>query len=163
VLEAAMVTAAKEKPLNDGKRRGGLFIAAQAGPMPLIAKRNGALRVLRCTWTPAAKGAVRGARKELKWEVGAAKAMQMRETIGTIQPPGDGRPVTPKTARNATRLLTRGPNARKDQSAGSGSGKCTTPEENREVIVGSLRKTFSQVGTSGPTAVAKVYQRPQQP
>jgi hypothetical protein len=68
------------------------------------------------------------------------------------------------------RLLTRGPNARKevktmqlykDQSAGSGSGKCTTPEENREVMVESLRKTFSQVGTFDPAAVAKARQRPQ--
>ena len=84
----------------------------------------------------------------------------------------DERPVTPKTARNAIRLLTRGPNARKevkimqlykDQSAGSDSGICTAPEENRGVIVESLRKTFSQAGTSDPTAVAKVRQRPQQP
>ena len=42
----------------------------------------------------------------------------------------------------------------KDQSAGSGSGKCTAPEENREVMVESLRKVFSQVGTSGPAAAA---------
>ena len=33
-----------------------------------------------------------------------------------------------------------------DQSAENGSGKCTTPEENREVMVESLRKTFSQAG-----------------
>ena len=101
----------------------------------------------------------------------AAKATWTSETIGTIQPPGDGRPVTPKTVRNAIRLLTGGPSARKevkiiqlykDRSVGSGSEECTTPEENREVMVESLRKTFSQVGTFDPAAVAKVRQRPQQ-
>jgi len=51
----------------------------------------------------------------------------------------------------------------RDQSAGSGSEKFTTPEENRKVMVESLRKAFSQVGTFDPTAVAKVRQRPQQP
>ena len=51
----------------------------------------------------------------------------------------------------------------KDQSAGSGSGKCTAPEENREVMVESLRKTFSRVGTFDPTAVVEVHQWPQKP
>ena len=51
----------------------------------------------------------------------------------------------------------------KDQSAGNGSEKCTTPEENRELMVDSIRKTFSQVGTFHPTGVAEVRERPQQP
>ena len=51
----------------------------------------------------------------------------------------------------------------KDQSAGSGSGKYTTPEENRELMVEPLRKTVPQVGTSDPSEVTKVRQRPQKP
>ena len=47
------------------------------------------------------------------------------------------------------------------QSAGSGSGKCMTPEENREVMVGSLQKTSLQVGTFDLAAAAKVRHRPQ--
>ena len=74
--------------------------------MPPIAKRNGAMRVLHRTWTPAAKEAVRSVRGALRQEVDAAKAMWVRGTVGTFQPPGDGRPVTPKTVRNAIHLLT---------------------------------------------------------
>jgi len=166
-----MVRAAKEELLNDGRRREEWYIAAQARLMPPTAKQNDTMRVLNRTWTPAAKGAVRSVRKAARREVDAAKAAWVLDDRHhpTLD---DERPVTPKTARNAIRLLTRGPNARKevkimqlykDQSAGSGSGICTAPEENRGVMVGSLRKTFSQAGTPDPTAVAKVRQRPQQP
>ena len=41
--------------------------------------------------------------------------------------------------------------------------ECKTSEENSGVMVESLRKTYSQVGTFDPTAAAKVRQRPQQP
>ena len=39
----------------------------------------------------------------------------------------------------------------------------TMPEENREVMVESLRKTFLQVGTFDSAAANKLRQRPQQP
>ena len=58
VLEAAVVTTAKEELLNDGRRREGWFIAAQAGLMPHITKRDDTMRALSRTWTPAAKEAV---------------------------------------------------------------------------------------------------------
>ena len=51
----------------------------------------------------------------------------------------------------------------RDQSSGTGSEKCTTPEENRGVMVESLWKTFSQVGTFDPTAASKARQQLQQP
>ena len=91
--------------LKDGRQREGWFIAAQAGLMPPIAKRNDAMWVLHRTWTPAATEVVRSARKKLKREVDAEKAMWVRGTIGTTQFPGDGRPVTPKTLWNAIFLL----------------------------------------------------------
>ena len=81
VLEAAMVTAAKEELLNDGRRREEWFTAPRL--MPLIAKRNDAMRVLHRTWTPAAKEAVRSARKAVKREVGAVKATWVHETTLT--------------------------------------------------------------------------------
>ena len=61
VLEAAMATAAREDLPNDGRRREGRFIAAQAGPIPPIAKLNDAMRVLNRTLTSAAKEVVRSA------------------------------------------------------------------------------------------------------
>ena len=113
VLEAAMVTAAKEGLLNDGGRREGWYIASQARLMPPIAKQNDAMRVLNRTWAPAAKGAVRSVWKAARREVDAAKAAWV---LDDRHHPNlyDERPVTPKTARNAIRLLTRGPNARKE-------------------------------------------------
>ena len=90
VPETAMVTAAKEELLNDGRRRERWLIAAQARPMPPIAKQNDAIRVLHRTWTPAAKEAVRSARKAVKREMDAAKATWVRETIGTTHPQATG-------------------------------------------------------------------------
>ena len=124
-----------------------------------------------CAWTPAAKEAASSARKAVKRKLDAAKAKWVRETNGAILSPDSGQPVTPKMVRDAIRLLSRGPNARKegeivqlykDRSAGSGRGKFTTPEENREMLAGSLQKAFSQVGTFDPTAVVKLRQRAQQ-
>ena len=57
---------------------------------------------------------MRSAWKAVKREVDAAKATWVRETTGTTQAAGNGRPVTPKPVWNAIRLLTWGPSARKE-------------------------------------------------
>ena len=85
-----MVTAAKEEPLNDGRRREEWPIAAQAILMPLIAKRDNAMRVLNRTWTPATKEAVKSARRALKRGADAVEATWVRETIGTTHPQATG-------------------------------------------------------------------------
>jgi hypothetical protein len=99
--------------------------------------------VLDRTWTPVAKIAASSAWKALKREVDAAKATWVRETTDAIQPPDDGRPGTPKAVRDAIRLLL-------PERPQSGSEKIMTPEENHGVMVGSLRKTFAQVGVFNP-------------
>ena len=60
VLEAAMVEAAKEEVTDEGRRRPGWFIAAQARLMPLITKRNEAMRAQSCARTPETKDRRRG-------------------------------------------------------------------------------------------------------
>ena len=171
VLETAMVAAAKEGLLDDGRRRPGWFIAAQARLMPLITKRNEATRAQSRARTPETKGALKLARKAVKREVDEAKATWVRRTIEIIQPEGDARPPTPKVVWEAIFLLKRGPGARKavaplafyeDQTAGSGP-KCEESEGNRRVMVEELKKVFSQTGTFDPEAIANVRQRPQQP
>ena len=112
MLEAAMVAAAKEEPINDGRRRPGWFIAAQAGLMPLVTKRNEAMRAQSRARTPETKEAVKQARKAVKREVDVAKATWVRRTIEIIQLEGDARPPTPKVVWEAIFLLKRGPNAR---------------------------------------------------
>ena len=171
VLEAAMVAAAKEELINDGRRRPGWFITAQARLMPLVTKRNEAMRAQSRARTPETKEAVKQARKAVKREVDVAKATWVRRTIEIIQPEGDARPPTPKVVWEAIFLLKRGPNARtkvdpmalyEDQAAGSGP-KCDTPEGNSRVMVEELKKVFSQTGTFEPEAIRNVRQRPQQP
>ena len=145
-----------------------LFIAAQAGLMPPITKRNDTMRAFNRTLTPAAKEAVSRALKAVKREVVAAKAAWVRETIDITQPPDDVREITPKKAWDAIRVLNRGPNARrkvdpmelyKDQSAGTDSGGFTTPEENREpsedlLAGGHVRSSSGRQGApKAPAAV----------
>ena len=112
MLEVAMVAAAKEELINDGRRRPGWFIAAQAKLMPLVTKRNEAIRAQSCARTPETKEAVKQARKEVKREVDEAKATWVRRMIEVIQPEGDARPPTPKVVWEAIFLLKRGPDAR---------------------------------------------------
>jgi len=172
VLEAAMVLAAKEELLDDGRRRPGWFIAAQGKLMPLITKRNEATRAQSSTRTTEGKMKLQRARKEVKRAVDDARAAWVRRTIDIIQPPGDARPPTPKVVWDAIRLLQRGPDASRpvvpmmfyrDQGDNSNKEACATQKESGEVMVESLKQTFSQTGTFDAAAIAKVRQREQQP
>ena len=171
MTRAAIVAAAKDERRNDGRRRPDWLIAAQAKLMPLVTKRNEAIRAQSCARTPETKGAVKQARKAVKREVEEAKATLVRRMIEVIHPNGDARPPTPKVVWEAIFLLKRGPDARtkvdpmalyEDQAAGS-APKCDTPEGNSRVMVEELKKVFSQTGTFDPEAIRKVRQRPQHP
>ena len=168
VLEAAMVLAAKQELLDEGRRRLGWFIAAQGKLMPLITKRNEATRAQSSTRTTEGKVKLQRARKEVRRAVNDARAAWVCRTIDIIQPPGDARPPTPKVVWDAIRLLQRGPGASRpvvsmvlyrDQGDNRNKNSCVTQKECGEAMAGSAKQTFSQTGTFYVAAIAKVRQR----
>lgn len=171
VLEAAMVTAAKQVLMTDGRRRPGWFMQAKEAIELVINVRNAATRAYNATPTAEAKTELKVARKEVRRAVERARLSWMEcivEQINGRSADGDARPVTPRDAWVAIRALQRGPstatklsplNLRKDQSSGGAPDLCSTPDENAAVMVESLAKTFSQTGTFDPAAVDMVRLR----
>ena len=98
VLEGAMVAAAKQVLMSDGRRRPGWFVAAKATLGPEIAVRNQMTKAYGANPGDEAKKALKVARKRVKRAIVLAKESWMELVVDTIngkESTEERRPVTP--------------------------------------------------------------------
>ena len=176
MLEEA-IRAASEETLgaDKGRRRPGWFVASEERLMAAIDARNAEQKRYNASFVPTTedKAELTKARKLVRRAVEEAKEAWTMKLVGEIndrQSADDRRELAPKEVWQVIRALQKGPrvvveitpmNLRKDQATGTGD-MCETEDENRNVMVEELRKTFSQTGSFNPAAIDEVPLREEQ-
>ena len=175
VLEGAMVLAAKEVLMTDGRRRPGWFEAAATSLNPAIRTRNDMSSAYFRNPTDELKSKLKDARKDVKKKVKTAVTDWIERVVAIVnckESPEDRRPSTPKVVWDAIRELSRGPRTAKDlaplalrrsQEPGGAPDLCSTPDENAKVMVENLKQTFSKFGVFDADAVNTVPLRTSRP
>jgi hypothetical protein len=115
------------------------------------------------------------ARKDVKRKVKQALTDWTEHVVAEVngkESSNGRRPMTPRDIWAAIRELSNGPRTakdlkplrlRKDQQSGGASTLCSNPEENTQVMVENLKKTFSTYGSFDTDAVRSVPLRPLRP
>jgi hypothetical protein len=173
--EKAMTLAAATTLMTDGRRRPGWFGAASTVLNTAINTRNQVSSAYFNHPTNELKLTLKKARKAVKRKVKQALTDRTEHVVAEVNgkaSSNDRRPLTPKDIWAAIRESSNGPRTakdlkpfrlRKDQQPGGANTLCSNLEENTQVMVENLKKTFSTYGSFDIDAVNSVPLRPLRP